>query len=134
MVTRLVLAVRAVKAVIVLSASALFGACATESNDAVVLYSIDQITDVLVEEPLSGKRLIRYRPLLESAYYSPGASVVFSNNEIRVGVVRCRIKSTCEVTVKASKDENGLSTIEIDHLNVGKIYLIDDQNSEQIYP
>jgi len=65
------------------------------------------------------KLVLTYSPLLETLYYSPGIDLLVSENALIVKVIRCKIKSLCEVDIKAKPELGFTNNITI---NLKKSY------------
>ncbi|VAW67937.1 hypothetical protein MNBD_GAMMA10-2874 [hydrothermal vent metagenome] len=77
----------------------------------------NQITMVSVERIDKGLK-ISYRPMLETLYYCPGIKINETPQNIEISFVRCDIKNTCPVTLKANHAaEQGIDYITIENNN-----------------
>ena len=97
------------------------------------LYNQRDVSGVEVSSSDTHHVRIRYSPLMESLYFSPGANVVEANDGIAVELVRCPIKERCTVSHQASQESPGKLTIVVEHQ--GKpVFLAFKDGRRQIYP
>jgi hypothetical protein len=97
------------------------------------LYNERDVSIVEVMPADTNRVRIRYSPLMESMYFSPGANVVEANDTIAVELVRCPIKEQCSVSHKASQESTGRLTIVVEHQ--GKpVFLAFNDGRRQVYP
>lgn len=66
-------------------------------------YEKSNVEILSVDGSFTGKTEIKYRPILESMYYCPGASLRHEGNREKVTLVRCKINEKCPVDVIAEK-------------------------------
>ena len=97
------------------------------------LYNQRDVSGVEVTPSDTSHVQIRYSPLMESMYFSPGANVVEANDTIAVELVRCPIKEKCNVSHRASQESAGRLAIIVEHQ--GKpVFLAFKDGRRQIYP
>jgi len=97
------------------------------------LYKQSDVSGVEVSSSDTNHVRIRYSPLIESLYFSPGANVVEANDTIAVELVRCPIKEKCRVSHQASQESAGSLTIVVEHQ--GKpVFLAFKDGRRQVYP
>jgi hypothetical protein len=97
------------------------------------LYNQRDVSGVEVTPSDTNHVQIRYSPLMESLYFSPGANVVEANDTIAVELVRCPIKETCNVSHRASQESAGRLAIVVEHQ--GKpVFLAFKDGRRQVYP
>jgi hypothetical protein len=97
------------------------------------LYNQRDVSGVEVSSSDTNHVRIRYSPLMESMYFSPGANVVEANDTIAVELVRCPIKEKCSVSHQASQESAGRLAIVVEHQ--GKpVFLAFKDGRRQIYP
>ncbi len=97
------------------------------------LYSQRDVSGVEVTPSDPTHLRIRYTPLLESTYFSPGANVVDANDTVAVELVRCPIKEKCRVSHQASQESAGTLSIVVEHR--GKpVFLAFKDGRRQVYP
>jgi hypothetical protein len=97
------------------------------------LYNQRDVSGVEVSSADTNRVRIRYSPLMESMYFSPGANVVEGNDGIAVELVRCPIKERCQVSHQASQESAGQLAIVVEHQ--GKpVFLAFKDGRRQIYP
>jgi hypothetical protein len=97
------------------------------------LYNQSDVSGVEVSSSGTQHVRIRYSPLMESLYFSPGANVVEANDTVAVELVRCPIKEKCRVSHQASQESAGSLTIVVEHQ--GKpVFLAFKDGRRQVYP
>jgi hypothetical protein len=97
------------------------------------LYKQSDVSGVEVSSSDTNHVRIRYSPLMESLYFSPGANVVEANDTIAVELVRCPIKEKCRVSHQASQESAGRLAIVVEHQ--GKpVFLAFEDGRRQVYP
>jgi hypothetical protein len=97
------------------------------------LYNQRDVSGVEVSSSDTNHVRIRYSPLVESMYFSPGANVVEANDGLAVELVRCPIKEKCTVSHRASQESPGSLAIVVEHR--GKpVFLAFKDGRRQIYP
>jgi hypothetical protein len=97
------------------------------------LYNQRDVSGVEVSPSGANRVRIKYSPLMESMYFSPGANVVEANDGISVELVRCPIKEQCRVSHQATKESAGALAITVEHK--GKpVFLAFKDGRRQVYP
>jgi hypothetical protein len=97
------------------------------------LYNQRDVSDVEVTPSDTNRVRIRYSPLMESMYFSPGANVVEAGDTIAVELVRCPVREQCKVSHKASEESAGRLAIVVEHQ--GKpVFLAFKDGRTQVYP
>ena len=76
----------------------------------VQLYNQRDVSAVEVTPSDSTHVRIRYSPLLETTYFSPGANAVEANDSVAVELVRGPIKEKCRVSHQASRESGSRSS------------------------
>jgi len=97
------------------------------------LYNQRDVSGVEVTPSDSAHVRIRYSPLLESAYFSPGANVVEADDVVAVELVRCPIKEKCRVSHAASRESAGALAIVVEHRGKPVVLAFKD-GRRQVYP
>jgi hypothetical protein len=98
-------------------------------------YQKDQVFDIETNMDSNNSILIKFSPLMETLYSCPGAILKREGNGIYLNLVRCGIKSKCDVDITATlnSDEPGsyiISVPETDKL----IYFVFGEELQQIWP
>jgi hypothetical protein len=97
------------------------------------LYNQRDVSGVEVSSSDTNHVRIRYSPLMESMYFSPGANVVEANDGIAVELVRCPIREKCAVSHQAAQESTGRLAIVVEHR--GKpVFLAFKDGRRQVYP
>jgi uncharacterized protein involved in tolerance to divalent cations len=88
-------------------------------------YQEDQIFELNSKGGENGKISINVRPELETLYFLSGAVVEEKNDHCVIKLVKCRLRTTCDVDYKAEpvEDDAGLYVLEIEKTN--KDYVFD---------
>ncbi len=97
------------------------------------LYNQRDVSGVEVSPTDTNRVRIRYSPLVESMYFSPGANVVEGADGISVELVRCPIKEKCTVSHQASKESAGGLAIVVEHQGKPVVLAFKD-GRQQVYP
>jgi hypothetical protein len=97
------------------------------------LYNQRDVSGVEVSPADTNRLRIQYSPLMESAYFSPGANVVEANDAVAVELVRCPIKDKCAVSHAATRDSAGSLAIVVEH-GGRPVFLAFKDGRRQIYP
>lgn len=90
-------------AALILGTSVSLGACGGDMKQ----YKKADVDIISVQQLPSGQTEILYQPILDSLYYSPGATVREDAGRQKVSFVRCGIKKDCAVDVIAQESERG---------------------------
>jgi len=96
-------------------------------------YNYDQITILSVEPVGEDAVKVRYRIMLETLYFCPGANMEVNQNETLITFVRCPINKICAVTNVANKESSGEDSIMVAN-NKTPIYIVSDGAKKKIYP
>ncbi|MEI7867349.1 MAG: hypothetical protein WCI11_05620 [Candidatus Methylumidiphilus sp.] len=97
------------------------------------LYKQSDITGIVVES-LDYKLIeLKYIPILETLYYSPGANFLESVDTINLELVRCSINSKCEVTNKARYEASGQLVLTVEHKGKA-VWIVFKDGKLKIYP
>ena len=97
------------------------------------LYNQRDVSGIEVTASDPGRVRITYSPLLESAYFSPGANVVEANDTVAVELVRCAIKEKCRVSHEATQGSANSLTIVVEHRGKPVVLAFKD-GRRQVYP
>lgn len=93
------------------------------------IYAVDKIQHKGARE-VGSSTVVSYQTLMETLYFSPGVRVQVQGDDLLLAAVRCHIKNTCEVDVKATM-EGPVSRVTVDSPN-GRIYWYDGENKMTI--
>lgn len=96
-------------------------------------YTAEQITAIDVTSVDASSVEITYAPILETAYYSPGAVVSESDDGLLIAFVRCPIKGECETTHDAAIGEGQSYKVVIEH-NGKPIVMGPEGSKKQLFP
>jgi hypothetical protein len=74
-------------------------------------YQKENIEILSIQQLPSGSTEIQYKPILESMYYCPGASIYEEGGRQKISLVRCGIKEKCNIDAIAEKLDQGIMKI-----------------------
>lgn len=95
------------------------------------IYKADQVQ--LIEAVYGGDAVtVTYQTPMETLYYSPGVLVRQAGDDVLISPVRCHIKKTCAVDIKADV-QGAAATIEIARAT-GNIYWYDGESRKPLKP
>jgi hypothetical protein len=97
------------------------------------LYNERDVSGIEVTPSDPSRVRIKYSPLLESAYFSPGANVVEANDTVAVELVRCPIREKCRVSHEATQEAAGSLAIVVEHGGKPVVLAFKD-GRRQVYP
>ena len=97
------------------------------------LYNQRDVSGIEVTPSDPSRVRITYSPLLESAYFSPGANVVEANDTVAVELVRCPIREKCRVSHEATQEAAGSLAIVVEHRGKPVVLAFKD-GRRQVYP
>ena len=97
------------------------------------LYKQSDITSIIVESVDSKHVELKYLPILETLYYSPGANLVESVDTINLEMLRCSINSQCEVTNIARREDSGSLVLIVEHKGKA-VWMVFKDGKLKIYP